>query len=154
MSSACIYCIIVCFSNINYYTQHDINLLHGAESFGKPNSHLSSHKRLNVLSKSKVHHHMTLSIPGPHSEPVESSPRFQTVIKIRFNFILPSTSRPSKWSISFRLLEFCVLYLFKHLCYLILVGLFSVRTLKKEWKLKKKRKCAFTIFYFFLFLSS
>ena len=48
-------------------------------------------------------------------------------------------------------------YAVRHLCYavrhLILVGLISVTTFEKQCKLKKK-SCGFTIFNFFLFLSS
>jgi len=104
------------FSNVNDYTQHDFNLLLAAQSSGKHNFRSSNHKIFYVLSKSKVHHHMILSIPGSHSEPLESSRHFQKVFKIRFNFILPSTSRVSKWSLAFRLPEFRTLFSFKHLC--------------------------------------
>ena len=138
MSSDWIDCIIFCFSNANIYTQHDFNPHHGAQSFGKHNFLSPNHKIFYVLSKSKVHHHMILSIPSPHSEPLESSPHFQKVFKIRFNFILPSTSRPSKWSLALSLPELCVLFSFNHLCcavcHLILVGLISVTTFEKECK--------------------
>jgi hypothetical protein len=144
-----------CFSNVNDYTQRDFILLHGAQSFWKHNFRSSNHKIFYVLSKSKVHHHMILSIPGPHSEPLESSPHFQKVFKIPFNFILPSTYRLSKWSLAFSLPEFCMLFSFKHLCYavryLIFVCLISATTFEKECKFKKI--CRFTIFNFFLFLT-